>query len=64
MVFSDRIRPDDVGLRDDLRFSHEMNTAAGHSRNPPIITYKSIIRSKNFEVNSYEPTGTVSIHQK
>ncbi|XP_022679310.1 plant cysteine oxidase 2 [Setaria italica] len=53
-----RIRPDDVGLRDDFRFSHGMNTA-GH-RNPPIITCKSIIRCKNFEIAVlFLPKGTV-----
>jgi cysteamine dioxygenase len=38
MILSDKIKPDDVGLMDEFRFSDKMNGAG--CWNPPIITCK------------------------
>ncbi|RCV35496.1 hypothetical protein SETIT_7G244100v2 [Setaria italica] len=44
----DTIRPDDVGLRDEISFFNEMNTH--RHQNPPIITCKTIHQCNNFTI--------------
>nr|CAB3485806.1 unnamed protein product [Digitaria exilis] len=54
----DMIDPDDVGLRDEVRFFNWMN-ARGH-QNPPIVTSKTIFQCNNFTIAVFfVPFGTV-----
>nr|CAB3488324.1 unnamed protein product [Digitaria exilis] len=54
----DMIGPDDVGLRDEVRFFNWMN-ARGH-QNPPIVTSKTIFQCNNFTIAVFfVPFGTV-----
>lgn len=48
LMFSDTIGPDDVGVRDDVRFFNRMNIR--RLENPPIITTKTIYECSNFKV--------------
>ena len=51
VFFSDKIGPNEVGLKDEVRFFNRMNTAG--RQNPPIITCKPIYEDTNFTVCMY-----------
>ncbi|KAL6637201.1 hypothetical protein ACP70R_024773 [Stipagrostis hirtigluma subsp. patula] len=54
----DKIGPNDVGLRDRVRFFHKMNSAG--RQNPPIITCKTVHECDNFTIAVFFlPQGAV-----
>ncbi|PWZ57037.1 Plant cysteine oxidase 2 [Zea mays] len=54
----DKIGPDDVGLRDEIRFFNKMNAAG--LQNPPIVTCKPIYEGANFSIAVFFlPLGAV-----
>lgn len=54
----DRIGPEDVGLRAEVRFFNKMNCAG--RQNPPIITCKNLYECDNFTIAVFFlPSGTV-----